>query len=110
MSKIEDVNFRRYKEEQIVKMEKYVFTHACRRKYILAHFGEDYQNKCNHCDNCMNVHSYSTKDLTNETKLIIELINSLFNNFGCTLLVQILRGSKAKKIKSFFKLKLYNKG
>ena len=110
MSQIEDQQFKEYKEQQILKMEKYLFTHMCRRKYILDYFGETYEGKCNNCDNCLNAHNHSVKDVSSQTKLLLQLINKLYTKRGCTTLVQILRGSKASKIKPFFKFKEYNKG
>lgn len=110
MTKIEDKVFREYKEQEILKMEKYLFTHMCRRKYLLAHFGEEYTNKCNNCDNCLNTHNRTVRDVSQETKIFLQLLCSLYKNFGCKTLVQILRGSRANKIKPFFKLKSYNTG
>lgn len=110
MSQIEDKEYREYKEQQILKMEKYLFTHMCRRKFILNYFGEDYDIKCNNCDNCLNAHNHSMKEVSSQTKLLLHLINKLNTKRGCTTLIQILRGSKAKKIKPYFKFKEYNKG
>lgn len=110
MSNIEDIERREYEEKQIIQMEKYLLTHMCRRKFILKYFGEEYNVKCNNCDNCKNSHNLKVMDLSNQSKLILELVGKLKVKRGCTTLVQILRGSKAKKIKPFFKFKEYNKG
>ena len=50
------------------------------------------------------------KEVSSQTKLLLHLINKLNTKRGCTTLIQILRGSKAKKIKPYFKFKEYNKG
>lgn len=39
--------------ELLHKMKEYIFCHGCRRKFILAYFGETLEGSCNFCDNCL---------------------------------------------------------
>lgn len=108
---IEDPKYKKYKSDQIFKIEKYAYTASCRRKYILEHFGEkiNYLN-CNNCDNCLNK-SNNKIDISNELLLLLRTIDDTKNKFGSNTIILILRGSKSKKITNdMTKLYTYNKG
>ena len=35
-------------------MVDFVYSNDCYRKYILNYFGENYEEDCNNCSNCLN--------------------------------------------------------
>ena len=106
-----DEEKKNYRENEIVKMEKFVYSTECRRKYILNHFGEDYENKCMNCDNCKKESNMMKFNFTNYALNLFSVMKKLDNSFGSTQYILILRGSNSKKITQDMKLmKEYNKG
>tara|TARA_E500000178_G_scaffold329226_1_gene359931 strand:+ start:15 stop:686 length:672 start_codon:yes stop_codon:yes gene_type:complete len=71
-------------------------------KYITKYFGED-MDDCGHCDNCLSNKKEEKQDITKECYYILKLIKNLQNNFGTTMLCDILAGSTSKKINSIIK-------
>ena len=92
---------------RINEIENFVYTNDCRWKYILKYFGEDVPDnfQCDNCDNCKS--SYSKIDLSsiNIEKEILKTIKEVNGKFGTSTVVDILRGSKSKKILEY---NLYN--
>lgn len=83
-----------------VKTEKmYAFCRSlrCRRKELLAYFGEKYlRSACQSCDNCL-----EEGDLTDETiaaQKILSCVARLNHRFGVKYVIDVLRGSKIKNI------------
>ena len=111
-SKNKSESKRTYAQKQLKCIKDFVYATTCRRALILKHFGEsvDYK-KCNNCDNCLDKEKTPTQDLTAEFKLIIGLVTTLERNYGSTMIINILRGSNAKKVLSFMKkLPQFGKG
>ena len=108
---ITNAEHKRYKDEQISMMEKYCMLNQCRRKSILAHFGEKI-NSCPKCDNCMQNLSNSNIS-TNINKLmypIYIIIHTIFIircKLGMNKLCLIVKGSKSKAITDFIKCPTY---
>lgn len=90
-------------------MRKYVSSSDCRRKYILSYFGETYsKDNCNNCDNCLKV--ICMKDIQNDALLFMSTIYKSGSKYGITMIIDIIRGSKAKKItQSLQKLSTFDK-
>lgn len=87
------------------KIKNYMMTKKCRRKILLEYFDEEYEpEKCNFCDNCCLEKKQPSKiitvqqNITYETKMLIDLIESLKRSYGATMYIDILRKSKNKKI------------
>ena len=99
--------------ELIRQMERYLTSNECRRKLILAHFGQEYeQANCANCDNCLReAKEVERVDFTEEAKMLIGLIQKTRETYGRTILINILRGSKNKKMTpKLQKLSYYNQG
>ena len=109
LNNIDDVEFKKRQMERILDMQKLVNSNICRMKYVTKYFGED-MDDCGHCDNCLSVKKEIKLDITKESYYIIKLIKKLENNYGCTMLSEILYGSTSKKINSSLRnLKLFGK-
>ena len=83
----------------------------CRRKMLLAYFGEDYPDPdCGCCDNCL--HPKARFDGREEMALAIELIDSLPEHFKIEHIAGILAGVPNALIKSYRhdKLELFGAG
>jgi len=103
INQIQNEELKEHKECIKQKMEKYLYLRTCRRKYMLNYFNEEYNNNnldyiC--CDNCNNGldNEVQNEDVTKELKYFIGLINSLNVKYGKIMLIDILRGSRNKKI------------
>ena len=79
----------------------YAETGACRRKYLLHYFGENYDAKhCNKlCDNCR--HPIDLLAVQNEVKLAIQAVYALKENYRIKLLVDFLIGRKSQEITDY---------
>ena len=70
----------------------------CRRKGLLAYFGEGYENQnCGMCDNCRNV-GMERVDLTIPAQKFLSSVFRTKQIFGEAYIIDVLRGSKAQKI------------
>lgn len=105
---ITDVNYKRFKDEQIGKMERFCMQPNCRRKIILAHFGEivPIGYVCNKCDNCnkqQSINDIAMDNLMYPLFIIIKTIFFIKCKLGLSKLILVLKGSKAKIITEFNK-------
>ena len=111
LSELQDEDKKQYRESEIVKMEKFVYSTECRRKVILNHFGEDLEEKCMNCDNCKKLDNMIEFNFTNYASKLFSVMKKLDNSYGSTQYILILRGSNSKKITQDMKLlKEYNLG
>ena len=70
----------------------------CRRKGLLAHFGERYQKQnCGMCDNCRNLETDQV-DLTEPAQKFLSCVVRTKQLFGEVYIIDILRASKRKNV------------
>ena len=70
----------------------------CRRKGLLAHFGERYQKQnCGMCDNCRNLETDQV-DLTEPAQKFLSCVVRTKQVFGEVYIIDILRASKRKNV------------
>jgi RecQ family ATP-dependent DNA helicase len=87
-------------------VEKYLYSGNCRRKEILKHFEEEY-NELNTkvcCDNCSkknNNENTVLHDYGIEATILFNTINQFNDRFGLNMILNILKGSKSKQIPKF---------
>ena len=75
----------------------YCNTNDCLRNQILNYFDEDSANdKCKNCSNCID--SSEMVDITLEAQKILSCIYRVNQRYGANMLIQVLRGSKNKKV------------
>ncbi|HBZ37901.1 MAG TPA: DNA helicase RecQ [Balneola sp.] len=85
-------------EKHLKQLKKYLESLECRRKPLMAYFGETYPNdECGMCDNCLSVDD-DVEDLTIQAQQFLSTIIRSGEKFGATHIADILRGSKAKKV------------
>ena len=70
---------------------------TCRQQKILNHFDEVLSEKCQNCDNCLNKKS-EDDDLTEITQKLLSCIWKVKQSFGLNHIINVLLGSKNKKI------------
>ncbi len=93
----EQNEFIRKREELRLKhMMFYCTTSECLRSQILKYFGDDYEEKCGKCSNCLSV--YETVDVTIESQKILSCIIRTGQSYGTKTVTDILLGRASKEI------------
>ncbi|MDD2447578.1 MAG: DNA helicase RecQ [Tissierellia bacterium] len=83
--------------ENLQYLVDYCNTNDCLRNMILEYFGEiSKESNCNNCGNCLN--KSEMVDITLESQKILSCIFRVQERYGMTIIIQILRGSKNKKV------------
>ncbi len=83
--------------KQLSEMVDYCESNICRRKVLLRYFGEETtEDNCGKCDVCLQPRI--EVDGTSDAKLLINCIKELDQRFGMNHVIDVLTGSRAKKI------------
>lgn len=83
---------------QLRHMRAFADTHGCRRRPLLAYFGEEPPPEgCGTCDNCVNPPP-DVVDLTEAAQKFMSCIYRTGQRFGMNHIIDVLRGSKAARI------------
>ena len=77
-------------------MTFYATTNDCLRGFILRYFGERPPGFCGYCGNCDT--KFETVDVTEEAQKILSCVHRLQGRFGASIVVDVLRGGKSKRI------------
>ncbi len=96
---IEDIERKNNQYRKLQQMMDFVYSNDCYRKYILEYFGEEYGQECNNCSNCLS--EGELVDKTIEAQKVLSCIYRMKIKFGIGMLVDVLRGSKNKKVIQF---------
>ena len=90
----------------------YAETTACRRKFLLHYFGEQYDDsECNNmCDNCR--HPKEKLEVQTEMQHSLQAVDSLNENYGIKSLIDFMLGKQTKEMVGFKhdQLPLYGTG
>ncbi len=78
-------------------MKEYCFTTGCLRAFILRYFGEDALERCENCGNCHRV--FEQTDITIEAQKILSCVKRAKQDWGMSVIIDVLRGSKAEKLR-----------
>lgn len=83
--------------ENLQYLVDYCHTNDCLRNKILTYFGEDIKSqKCNNCSNCLD--NQEMIDITIEAQKILSCIYKVKERYGINMVIQVLRGSRNKRI------------
>ncbi|MBQ6632422.1 MAG: DNA helicase RecQ [Romboutsia sp.] len=96
---IENPERKKVQYKKLQQMVDLVYSNMCYRKSILNYFGEDFINDCNNCSNCLN--EGEVVDKTLDAQKVISCIARMKRSFGATMIIDVLRGSKNKKVLDF---------
>ncbi|OPX62538.1 MULTISPECIES: DNA helicase RecQ [unclassified Methanoregula] len=81
------------------EMADYCESAACRRKYLLTYFGEDFPDtQCGSCDTCE--HPRELIDGTEIARTILDCIRQLPGSFGIELITDVLTGTASVKVRA----------
>lgn len=97
-------------KEKINRILKYAEATSCRRKILLAYFGEHLSENCNNCDVCASPPDFFDGKIVTQKALSAILRSN--ESVGINLLIGVLRGSKSMEImnKNLHKIKTYGAG
>ena len=96
---IEDPERKNMQYKKLHQMNDLVFSNDCYRKYLLSYFGEELNDNCNNCSNCLS--EGEVVDKTIDAQKVLSCIYRMKVKYGVTMLVDVLRGSKNKKVLDF---------
>ncbi|MBU1240234.1 HRDC domain-containing protein, partial [Myxococcota bacterium] len=70
---------------------------GCRRRALLAYFGEKIENDCGNCDMCL--HPPQKVDATQEARKALSAVYRLNQGFGMGHVIDVLRGAQNQRMK-----------
>jgi ATP-dependent DNA helicase RecQ len=83
--------------QKLQRMVDYCHTSTCLRKYILEYFGDvELKENCNNCSVCCD--EKELRDITVEAQKILSCVFRAKERYGKNMIVDILKGSKNKKL------------
>ena len=91
-----DPGEQRIAQQQLNQIINYTESPVCRRKIQLGYFGEAFTAPCDNCDNCLN--PAPIEDWTIEAQKFLSCVYRCDQRFGMNHIIDVLRGSKKKKI------------
>lgn len=90
---------REYEYKKLYAMIDYCRTPRCLQQYIVQYFGETSAEECGQCGNCTN--DLELMDITVEAQKIFSCVKRMKERFGASLVAQVLKASKNKKVLQF---------
>ena len=98
IDQIEDAAEQRNARDKLARVIEFCDLQTCRRQYLLAYFGEDWQqDNCGGCDVCLTPREEF--DATVIAQKILSAVVRTGERFGIAHLSQVLRGANTKRIR-----------
>ena len=86
------------REARLQALMRFAEARDCRRRPLLAYFGETLGQPCGHCDNCVQPAKGEMTDATAAAQKFLACVKLTGQSFGPAHLIAALRGSRAKKV------------
>jgi superfamily II DNA helicase RecQ len=86
------------REERLQALMRFAEARDCRRRPLLAYFGETLDQPCRHCDNCVQTVKGDLTDATAAAQEFLSCVKLTGQSFGPAHIIAVLRGSRAKKV------------
>lgn len=84
--------------QQLQQAVAYGESSECRRRVLLAYFGETLQEEnCGNCDNCLNL--TTLEDRTIDAQKFLSCVGRTQQRFGMRYIIDVLRGANTQKIR-----------
>jgi ATP-dependent DNA helicase RecQ len=97
MDSIEDETYRNRAKNNIEQLYTYANAKGCRHQSLTTYFGEPMAPCKDRCDNCQKG-AVTQVEVTKEAQMFLSTIYRTGQSFGKGYLIDILRGSQAKKV------------
>lgn len=86
--------------QQLQQVMAYCDSSTCRRRALLAYFGETYtEENCSNCDNCLR--PIVIEDRTIDAQKFLSCVGRTQQRFGMRYIIDILRGANTQKIRDY---------
>jgi ATP-dependent DNA helicase RecQ len=86
--------------QQLQQVMTYSDSSMCRRRVLLAYFGETYtEENCGNCDNCLR--PTVIEDRTIDAQKFLSCVGRTQQRFGMRYIIDVLRGAKTQKIRDY---------
>lgn len=107
---VQDSEFKAVYHEKINRMLKYAEASTCRRKILLAYFGEHLTEDCGNCDICNDPPAFIDGKIIAQKAISAALRSK--EQLGINLMINVLRGAKTIEVfeKNLDKIKTYGAG
>ena len=100
VDQVEDEQERKHALRCLNEMAAYAGTHACRRRQLLAYFGERYPDaECGACDVCTG--GVEKTDATRDAQIVLSAILRTKERFGATHIVDVVTGADTQRIRRY---------
>ncbi len=86
------------REARLQALMRFVEARDCRRKPLLAYFGETLGQACGHCDTCVQPVKGDLTDATPAAQQFLSCVKLTGQSFGAAHIIAVLRGSRAEKV------------
>lgn len=94
---VENIERKQHELRKLQDMVDYCYTPECLRHYILHYFGEE--TVAEECGNCGNCNDDSQRvDITVDAQKVFSCIYRMRERYGISLVAEVLKGSKNKKV------------
>lgn len=98
INQLEDEGERRAGWQKLTQMADFAEKHSCRRRQILAYYGEEYgRDNCGACDVCQQ--GVEEVDASTEAQMVMSAIYRSGGRFGAGHIIDIVVGAKTKRLK-----------
>ncbi|PCK08441.1 MAG: DNA helicase RecQ [Alteromonadaceae bacterium] len=94
-----DETFKRHEQQRLNAMLGLCEMITCRRQALLRYFGEQLEEPCGNCDNCLI--KPKTWDATEAVQKALSCVYRTEQRFGAAHVIDVLRGSDNAKVKQF---------
>ena len=97
IDQMEDHTQQEHARQKLARLIEFCELHSCRRRLLLEYFGEDrHLDSCNGCDVCLR--PKEQVDATIIGQKILSAVIRTGERFGVNYVIEVLRGSKSKKV------------
>ena len=99
--------------EQLDRLSRFAYSNDCRRRELLAYFGESYPHaRCEACDNCLEPRSSydATLDAQKLLSCVYRVREAHGYGVGITHVIDVLLGARTEKIERWFHERLSTYG